>query len=138
MTYVGRLTAHSGGDGHLLWERKAAQLAREEYTGPEAFASQVIAAGDINGDGISDLASCRGLLAPRSLGAEVVFDYATKAYVLSGNTGDTLFTVITDDLRKLFAADLNGDGARDVAILRAMDGGTGTGPVAYTVIWGRR
>jgi hypothetical protein len=77
---VGRVAAHSGADGRLLWERFGEECS--------LFGLDSVAVGDVNADGISDLVVGEPTCARGQQGA-LQFPPA-RLHLLSGSDGSTL------------------------------------------------
>lgn len=105
---AGEVLTLSGADGRVLWRRTGSAAG-------DRFGQSVCALGDVNQDGVPDLA----VGAPQN---DEVASAAGRVSVLSGVDGNELFGVTGSSLVELFgtsvagAQDANGDGVPDLAV----------------------
>jgi hypothetical protein len=107
---VGRVAAHSGADGRLLWERSGEE--------DSLFGLSAVATGDVSGDGVPDLVVSEPFSGPE--GARPVQSPASRLHVLSGADGVTLATHAGEPWQLLlgrnmaFIGDTDGNGRVEV------------------------
>ena len=100
----GQVLVYSGRSGELLWERTGLPA--------ENLGSGVEKAGDVNGDGVPDIAA----------GAPMVDGSAGKAYIFDGINGETVLALTADTAGDGFGnsvmgcGDVDGDGHSDVLV----------------------
>jgi hypothetical protein len=121
----GRLTAYSGADATVLWSASGNHAAGGNHSG-DLFGSAAGAVGDVNGDGVPDVA----------VGAYGDNGGRGNAYVLSGVDGSVIHVLkpLGDaDVFGVFfasgAGDIDGDGVNDVFV---GDYSAGRGPRSGT------
>ncbi|MEZ6195874.1 MAG: FG-GAP-like repeat-containing protein [Planctomycetota bacterium] len=123
---VGRVDVHSGADGSLLWSHEG-----DEW--PAAFGAAVAFAGDLNGDGIADLA----VSAPAS---SLATQFGGRVSVFSGRDGTRLFDNPGEVLFRQFgrhiasSGDADGDGRGGLIVSARVTSTTTFDPGAVHVL----